>query len=123
MRSCNECKGVTRPENSAELVERIAARIPDCGIGTDVMAGFPGETDEHFQATFDLLLELPVTYLHPFSYSVRPGSVAEGLGDKVTSEQKKRRVRALKRLSEDKGQSVQACPFGSHLARVGRTAG
>ena len=98
-----------------ELVERIAARIPDCGIGTDVMAGFPGETDEHFQATFDLLLELPVTYLHPFSYSVRPGSVAEGLGDKVTSEQKKRRVRALKRLSEDKGQTFKRAHLGRTL--------
>lgn len=98
----------------AALIERIAQRIPDCGIGTDVIAGFPGENDEHFQATFDLLVRLPVTYLHAFTYSVRPGSVAEHFGDQVPGDQKKRRVRALKRLSEDKSQSFK----GAHLGRT-----
>lgn len=99
----------------AELIERIAGRIPNCGIGTDVIAGFPGENDAHFQATFDMLLQLPVTYLHAFTYSVRPGSAAEHFGDQVSGEQKKRRVRALKRLSEDKSKSFKDAHLGSTL--------
>lgn len=98
-----------------ELIDHIAARIPDCGIGTDVIAGFPGETDNHFQATFDTLLGLPVTYLHAFTYSVRPGSAAEQFGDQVPADQKKRRVRALKRLSEEKSKSFQRAHLGRSL--------
>jgi len=89
-------------EGFVELVSRIAEAVPDCGIGTDVIAGFPGEGDDDFQATFDRLSELPITYLHPFTYSVRPGSEAERFGDQVPGEVKKRRVRSLKRLSRDK---------------------
>ena len=89
-------------EYFTDLVRRIAHRIPDCGIGTDVICGFPGETDECFQETFESLVDLPITYLHPFTYSVRPGSEAEAFGDQVPGEVKKRRTRSLKRLMRDK---------------------
>ena len=89
------------------LVERIAARVPDCGIGTDVICGFPGETDAAFQDTFDALVELPITYIHPFTYSPRPGSASAGWKDDVPSEVKKRRVGALKRLSRDKSRAFR----------------
>ena len=89
------------------LVERIADRVPDCGIGTDVICGFPGETDAAFQDTFDALVELPITYIHPFTYSPRPGSESAGWKDDVPSEVKKRRVRALKRLSHDKSRAFR----------------
>ena len=88
-------------ERFADLIERIATRIPECGIGTDVICGFPGETDDDFRRTFDLLVELPVTYLHPFTYSVRPGSEAESFPGQVPGDVRKRRTRALKRLSRD----------------------
>ena len=94
------------------LVERIAARVPDCGIGTDVICGFPGETDAAFQDTFDALVELPITYIHPFTYSPRPGSESAGFKDDVPSEVKKRRVRALKRLSRDKNRAFRECHLG-----------
>jgi threonylcarbamoyladenosine tRNA methylthiotransferase MtaB len=86
----------------ADLVREIAARIPCCGIGTDVIAGFPGEGDAEFQETFDLLAELPITYLHAFSYSVRPGSGAEPWGDPVPGDAKRRRTAALRTLSDAK---------------------
>jgi threonylcarbamoyladenosine tRNA methylthiotransferase MtaB len=86
----------------AELIGRIAERVPGCGIGTDVICGFPGETDDHFRQTFDHLETLPITYIHPFTYSVRPGSQAETMGDHVPGDVKKRRTRALKKLSRDK---------------------
>ena len=89
-------------EHFSELIQRISAAIPDCGIGTDVICGFPGETDAHFQETFDCLAKLPISFLHPFSYSVRPGSEAEAYGDQVPGDVKKRRTRALKKLMADK---------------------
>ena len=98
------------------LVERIAERVPDCGIGTDVICGFPGETDAAFQDTFDALAELPVTYIHPFTYSPRPGSESAAWKDDVPSEVKKRRVGAMKRLSRDKGRAFRE-------RHVGRVAG
>ena len=98
------------------LVERIAERVPDCGIGTDVICGFPGETDAAFADTFDALAELPVTYVHPFTYSPRPGSESAAWKDDVPSEVKKRRVGALKRLSRDKGRAFRE-------RHVGRVAG
>ena len=97
-----------------QLVERIAERVPDCGIGTDVICGFPGETDAAFEDTFDALAELPVTYVHPFTYSPRPGSESAAWKDDVPSEVKKRRVGALKRLSRDKGRMFRE----RHVGRV-----
>ena len=98
------------------LVERIAERVPDCGIGTDVICGFPGESDAAFQDTFDALTELPITYIHPFTYSARPGSESAAWKDDVRSEVKKRRVGALKRLSRDKSRAFRE-------RHVGRVAG
>ena len=96
------------------LVERIAARVPECGIGTDVICGFPGESDAAFQDTFDALAELPITYIHPFTYSPRPGSESARWKDDVPAEVKKRRVGALKRLSRDKGRAFRE----RHVGRV-----
>lgn len=89
-------------EAFADRVRHIAERVPDCAIGTDVICGFPGETDDDFQQTFDTLVALPVTHLHPFTYSVRPGSDAERFGDQIPGEVKKRRVSALKRMMREK---------------------
>lgn len=94
-------RSYTRQEY-CDLIHGIAERIPDCGIGTDVISGFPGETDDHFQETFDAIEELPLTYLHPFTYSERPGSAAAAFTDQVPVDVRKRRTRALKKLSSDK---------------------
>jgi threonylcarbamoyladenosine tRNA methylthiotransferase MtaB len=97
------------------LIERLAAAIPQCGIGTDVICGFPGETDDDFQKTFDMLESLPITYIHPFTYSPRPGSAAADFGDEVDGETKKRRVRALKRLSTVKSEWMSQRMLGERL--------
>ena len=91
-----------RAEEFAILVTRIAERVPDCGIGTDVICGFPGETDEDFLRTFEHVEKLPITYVHAFTYSPRPGSEAEHFPGEVPGEIRKRRTRALKRLSAEK---------------------
>ena len=102
-------------EHFSQLIRKISEEIPDCGIGTDVICGFPGETDEHFQQTFDCLAELPITYLHPFTYSVRPGSEAECYGDQIPGDVKKRRTRALKKLMRDKQRAFRRRHVGKTL--------
>ena len=91
-----------RAEEFADLVTRIGERVPGCGIGADVICGFPGETDEDFLRTFEHVERLPITYLHVFTYSPRPGSEAEHFSGQVPGEVGKRRTRALKRLSAEK---------------------
>lgn len=102
-------------EQFSQLIGSISGAIPDCGIGTDVICGFPGETDEHFQETFDCLVQLPITYVHPFTYSVRPGSEAQGYGDQIPGDVKKRRTRSLKRLTRDKQQAFRERHVGRTL--------
>ena len=64
------------PGYYADLIGRIRSRIPDAAIGADVMVGFPGETDDEFMETYRLIENSPLTYLHVFPYSSRPGTVA-----------------------------------------------
>ena len=86
----------------AERIERVARLIPDCAIGADVMVGFPGETDEHFAQSKALLADLPMTYLHVFSFSLREGTPAEKLGNHQEKSTKKDRARELIVLGEQK---------------------
>ena len=67
------------PEEFRDLVREITRRFPGAGLGLDVLVGFPGETDADFEATRSLVAELPVTYLHVFPYSPRPGTPAADL--------------------------------------------
>jgi threonylcarbamoyladenosine tRNA methylthiotransferase MtaB len=74
-------RAMRRPYTTAgyrRVVERLAAAIPRLGLGADVMAGFPGETEADFAATVDLVAALPFSYLHVFPYSARPGTEAAG---------------------------------------------
>jgi threonylcarbamoyladenosine tRNA methylthiotransferase MtaB len=86
----------------AERIERIATLIPDCAIGADVMVGFPGETAAHFAQTRALLADLPMTYLHVFSYSLREGTPAERLAAHLEKAVKKVRARDLIALGDTK---------------------
>lgn len=105
-------RGYTRDE-FVKLIAKIEKLIPSCGIGTDVIAGFPGESDDDFQETFDVITDLPITYLHPFTYSMRPGSNAQVLGDTVSGDVKKRRTRSLKRLSQEKNLAFKKQHLGT----------
>ena len=60
----------------ADLIHRVRELIPDCGIGVDVIVGFPGETEDHFQTTLRFIEALPISYLHVFTYSERPNTPA-----------------------------------------------
>jgi threonylcarbamoyladenosine tRNA methylthiotransferase MtaB len=67
------------PGEFRDLVRGITRRFPGAGLGLDVLVGFPGETAADFEATFALVDRLPVTYLHVFPYSPRPGTPAADL--------------------------------------------
>jgi tRNA-2-methylthio-N6-dimethylallyladenosine synthase len=84
------------------LVGRIRERIPGVSIATDIIVGFPGETQAHFQQTYDLLEELKLDVAHLARYSVRPGTVAERrMQDDVPEEEKMNRFRQLETLQEN----------------------
>jgi tRNA-2-methylthio-N6-dimethylallyladenosine synthase len=88
-------------EDYRRLVERIRQRIPGVSIATDIIVGFPGETEEQFQRTYDLLEELRLDVAHLARYSPRPGTVAERrLADDVPEEEKWRRFRLLEEQHE-----------------------
>jgi threonylcarbamoyladenosine tRNA methylthiotransferase MtaB len=91
----------------SDLIGRIAGSVPGSGIGLDVMVGFPGEDERAFGNTYDLIDSLPVTYLHCFSFSARPGTKAYDLGDPVEPHEKKRRSRALRNLGMRKNREFR----------------
>lgn len=86
-------------EDYRRLVERIRNRIPDVSIATDIIVGFPGETEAQFQKTCDLLADLKLDVVHLARYSPRPGTVStRRMEDDVPDEEKRRRLRALEDL-------------------------
>ena len=93
-------RGYTR-EDYRRLVGHIREVIPNTAVHTDIIVGFPGETAEQFQRTYDLLAELKVDKAHLAMYSPRPGTVsARRMDDDVPPEEKKRRWDALDALQE-----------------------
>lgn len=86
----------------AAVVEKSLARLPDAAIGVDVLVGFPGEDDKAFANTYDLLASLPVSYLHVFPYSKRPGTPAAAMADQVPKAIKEERVALLRDLDHKK---------------------
>ena len=90
--SCVSCGGRTRLPDFANCLQYIQAKLPDAGIGTDVLVGFPGETEEDFAETCELIRESPLTYLHVFPFSPREGTVAFSMPDRIPSQVMKRRL-------------------------------
>jgi threonylcarbamoyladenosine tRNA methylthiotransferase MtaB len=101
-----------RAEHYAERVQIIHRYVPDAAIGADVIVGFPGETEEKFQATVDFVDRLPFTYLHVFSFSERPGTGAATLGERVTHNVIRERARYLRALGEKKSAEFRASQAG-----------
>ena len=89
-----------RAEHYARRVELAHEWLPDAAIGADIIAGFPGETEEDHQATLSLIERLPLTYLHVFSFSARPGTAAADLRDQVPEQVIARRARELRALGK-----------------------
>lgn len=97
----------------ADRVLKIKALMPHACVAADVIIGFPGETDEDFMHTHDFIDELPVSYLHVFTYSDRPEAKASEFKHKVTAKEKKERSHKLHELGTRKGRLFHKEHFGS----------
>ena len=97
----NMKRGYTQ-QDYRDLVEKIRNRIPDCSIATDIIVGFPGETEEQFMETYRVLADLKLDVAHLARYSSREGTVAtRRMDDNISDEEKMRRFRMLEELQEE----------------------
>jgi threonylcarbamoyladenosine tRNA methylthiotransferase MtaB len=94
-------------------IEEIARARDRIAIGTDIIVGFPGETDARFENTFDLVRDLPISYLHVFGFSPRPQTPAASMDGKVGSERKRERSGRLIELGEAKWRAFRESHVGS----------
>jgi threonylcarbamoyladenosine tRNA methylthiotransferase MtaB len=97
-------RAMRRPYTAAayeRLAARIRARMPDASIGSDLIVGFPGESHDHFAETEALLRRLPLTHLHVFPYSDRPGTEATSMPEKVEGLTIRERGRVLRSIGQE----------------------
>jgi threonylcarbamoyladenosine tRNA methylthiotransferase MtaB len=97
------------------LIGKVMARLPECGLGSDMLVGFPGETEAHFEHTLRVVERLPFAYLHVFSYSARPGTPAARYPDQVPPAAVKERSRRLRELGRAKKNSFAARFLGREM--------
>jgi len=103
-------------EDYRRLIAEIRARIPNVSIATDIIVGFPGETEAQFQATYDLMAELKMDVAHLARYSTRPGTVAaRRMPDDVPEDEKMRRFRLLEELQESIATEINAHYLGEDV--------
>ena len=106
-------RGYTRREY-LELTESISGKMPDARIGADVVTGFPGEEDADFEHTYELIKQSPLTHIHVFPFSVRPGTAFSDKDDIVPHSVKSDRAERLRQVITDKNRSF----IRSQLGRI-----
>jgi threonylcarbamoyladenosine tRNA methylthiotransferase MtaB len=105
-----------RAEHYAARVDVLREYLPDAAIGADVIAGFPGESEADHRATLSFIERLPLTYLHVFSFSKRPGTAADRLTGDVPPAVIKQRARELRALGEAKGAAFRDSQIGRRVS-------
>lgn len=103
------------PEDYESVVEYIRTKDPTAGIGVDVIVGFPGESEELFEETYKFIVDLPVSYLHVFTYSERPNTDALQFTDHVRPEIRHERNERLRILSQNKRRDFYSNFIGKSL--------
>ncbi len=99
----------------ADVIRAVHAAVPHASIGVDVLVGFPGESDEAFEHTYELIATLPVTYLHVFPFSARAGTKAAAFKDVVPNQVIQARCRRLRRLGTRKRNAFYEANVGRRL--------
>jgi threonylcarbamoyladenosine tRNA methylthiotransferase MtaB len=107
-----------RPWHYREKIEKIHATMPTAAIGADVMVGFPGETDSEFEATRQMITDLPFTYLHVFTYSARPGTPAAEMPHQVPVHVARERNRILREVAAQKKLAFMLSFIGKQLEAI-----
>lgn len=94
------------------MVEKIRSRYPDFNLTTDMIVGFPGETDEDFQRSYDMVRQVGFSHVHTFKYSVREGTRAERMPGQVPEKIKNERSKAVRELSIDNKRKYRSAFIG-----------
>ena len=122
---CDEIlKAMRRPyttKNFAELTARLVAEVPDISIGTDLIVGFPGETDENFAETIEFVKNQPFSKIHVFPFSAREGTVAATLPNQVDAKTKKIRVNRALEISATKERTFAEKLIGKTVEIIAET--
>jgi len=107
-----------RPRHYEQRIRRIRSAMPMAAIGADVMVGFPGETEPEFEENRQFIVSLPFTYLHVFTYSVRPGTPAAEMPHHVAPEVKRERNRRLRQLAAEKKNEFMRSLIGHTISTI-----
>jgi threonylcarbamoyladenosine tRNA methylthiotransferase MtaB len=107
-----------RPWHYRQKIEIIRDAMPNAAIGADVMVGFPGETDAEFEETWRMIEGLPLTYLHVFTYSARPGTSAAEMNSQVQINIARHRNQVLRELGEQKKLNFMRSFVGSDIEAI-----
>lgn len=102
-------------------VERVARRVSPLALGADLIVGFPGETEADFRETLSFLGDLPFTYLHPFTFSPRPGTPAATWGDRPPGDMASRRLASAASLIRAKQRAFRAEHVGESVRVLAET--
>ncbi len=98
-------KAMRRPyttKNFSDLTARLVKEIPEISIGTDLIVGFPGETEKNFEETINFLQTQPFSKIHVFPFSAREGTLAAGMKNQIDSQTKKNRVEKVLEIAKSK---------------------
>ncbi len=98
-----------------QVINRIVTSYPSISVGTDIITGFPGESDKDFDDTVTFLEKLPLSYLHVFPYSKRPHTKAALMKDQVEEDVKKKRVKKLMEISNERKKQYNSANLGMVL--------
>jgi threonylcarbamoyladenosine tRNA methylthiotransferase MtaB len=107
-----------RPWHYREKILKIRAAMPTAAIGGDVMVGFPGETEAEFEETRRMVEELPFTYLHVFTYSMRPGTPAAERSGQVPVAIARERNRVLREIAAEKQGAFRRSLVGTVIEAI-----
>ena len=109
------------PEFYRDLVLGLHAAFPEAGIGADVLTGFPGESEKQFENTFEFIEKLPLSYLHVFPFSPRPGAEAADFSGRLRPDELKRRATILQSLGRRKRRAFRQSFIGRRIEVLAET--
>ena len=123
---CDEIlRAMHRPyttKNFSELTARLVKEVPEISIGTDLIVGFPGETDENFSATLNFIREQPFSKIHVFPFSARAGTVAASLPNQIPPQIKKARASLALEISRAKAEKFSERLLGKTVEIIAETS-
>ena len=123
---CDEIlRAMHRPyttKNFSELTARLIKEVPEISIGTDLIVGFPGETDENFSATLNFIREQPFSKIHVFPFSARAGTVAASLPNQIPPQIKKARASLALEISRAKAEKFSERLLGKTVEIIAETS-